>query len=105
MNIHEVSVQELQALKEANADFFLLDVREPEEFNTCNLGGHLIPLKELPARLGELNPNQHIIIHCQGGGRSSRAVQFLQEHGFTNVSNLKGGIKAWAKEIDPNMPL
>ena len=105
MMIHEVSVQELQALKDSQADFFLLDVREPAEFETANLDGHLIPLSELPHRLNELNREQHIVVHCQGGGRSSRAVAFLQEQGFKQVSNLRGGLRAWAREIDPTMPL
>jgi len=104
MNIHEISVQELQSFKDSNADFFLLDVREQDEYDICNLGGHLIPLKELPERLNELNPNQHIVIHCLSGGRSGRAAAFLLEHGFTHISNLRGGIKAWAREIDPKMP-
>ena len=103
MSLHEVSVQELEALKNIGADFFLLDVSDPWEYEICNLEGHLIPIKELPARLNELNPNQHIIVHCQMGGRSSRAAAFLLEQGFTKVSNLRGGIKAWATEIDPNM--
>ena len=103
MNQLEVSVQELQAMKESGADIFILDVRDQWEFDKCNLGGHLIPIKELPERLHELNPNQHIIVHCQMGGRSSRAATFLREHGFKQVSNLTGGIKAWATEIDPNM--
>ncbi len=103
MTIHETSVQELQALKESGADFFLLDVRDQWEFDECNIDGHLIPFKELPQRLHELNPAQQIIVHCQMGGRSSRAVAFLQEQGFKHVSNLRGGIKAWVNEIDPSL--
>jgi rhodanese-related sulfurtransferase len=103
--IHEVSVQELQSLKESGADIFILDVRDQWEHDICNLNGHLIPLKELPNRLNELNPVQHIIVHCQMGGRSSRAALYLQEQGFKQVSNLRGGIKAWATEIDPNMKM
>ncbi len=103
MILHEVSVQELQAMKESGADIFILDVRDQWEFDKANLAGHLIPIKELPERLHELNPNQHIIVHCQMGGRSSRAAAFLLDHGFKQVSNLRGGIKAWATEIDPDM--
>lgn len=104
MSIPEISVQELQALREAKADFTLLDVRDKWEYDVCNLGGKLIPLSELPERMKELNPNQQIIVHCQMGGRASRAVAYLLENNFKNVSNLRGGIKAWAKEIDPTMP-
>jgi rhodanese-related sulfurtransferase len=105
MSLHEVSVQELEALKNSGADFFLLDVRDQWEYDICNLDGHLIPIKELPARLNELNCDQHIIVHCQMGGRSSRAATFLLEQGFKQVSNLRGGIKAWASEIDPKMKM
>ena len=104
MTTPEISVQELEALRNANADFFLLDVRNPDEYALCNLGGHLIPFNELPARITELNPDQQIIIHCHAGGRSRRAVEFLMQQGFSNVFNLRGGITAWANEIDPKMP-
>lgn len=103
MSVPEISVQELQALKEASADIFILDVRNPDEYALCNLGGHLIPLNELPERLNELNKDQHIIVHCHAGGRSRRATSFLLQHEFKHVSNLRGGITAWANEIDPTM--
>jgi rhodanese-related sulfurtransferase len=99
MNIPEITVHELQALQDSKADFFLLDVRDQWENDAENLGGHLIPLTELPKRLSELNPNQQIIVHCQMGGRSSRAVAFLLENGFKDVRNLRGGIKEWMREI------
>ncbi len=104
MNIPEISVQELQALRQADADFFLLDVRNPNEYAICHLNGHLIPLNELPSRLNELNPEQHIVVHCHAGGRSARATEFLIQHGFKNVCNLRGGVTAWSNEIDPAMP-
>ncbi len=104
MNIPEISVQELQIMRESNADFFLLDVRNPNEYAICNLGGHLIPLKELPSRLSELNPEKPIVVHCHSGGRSRVAAEFLMEHGFKNVCNLRGGITAWSNEIDPTLP-
>lgn len=103
MSIPDISVQELQALREAEADIFILDVRNQDEYEICNLGGHLIPITELPNRLNELNPEQHIIVHCHAGGRSSRATQFLIQNGFKHVDNLRGGISAWANEIDPKM--
>lgn len=104
MNIPEVTVQELQALREAKADILILDVRNPDEYALCNLGGYLIPMPELPNRLHELKKDQHIIIHCHAGGRSRRATELLLKEGFEKVSNLKGGITAWANEIDPSMP-
>lgn len=103
MNVPEISVQELQALKESHADFFLLDVRDQWEYDICNLEGHLIPLRDLPQQLSKLDPEQLIIVHCQAGGRSSRAVAYLLEQGFKNVKNLRGGMKAWTADINPNM--
>lgn len=104
MNIPEISVHELKALREAGVNFFLLDVRNPEEYQHCNLGGYLIPFSELISRIDELSPEQHIIIHCHAGGRSRRATEFLINQGFKKVSNLRGGITAWANEIDPSLP-
>lgn len=104
MSVPETSVQELQALRNEKADFMVLDVRKPEEYALCNLGGHLIPIDELPNRLNELNPDQMIIVHCHAGGRSRRATKYLLEQGFKKVFNLRGGITAWANEIDPKMP-
>ncbi|OGT41684.1 MAG: hypothetical protein A3F42_03000 [Gammaproteobacteria bacterium RIFCSPHIGHO2_12_FULL_37_34] len=103
MDIPEISVQELDALRNAKADFLILDVRNPDEYAICNLGGCLIPFKELPSRLNELNRDQLIIIHCHSGGRSRRATEFLLQAGFTQVKNLRGGITAWTNEIDPKM--
>ena len=104
MSIPEISVQELKKLKQKNVDIFILDVRNPDEYALCNLEGHLIPLAELPSRLQELNPNHYIIVHCHAGGRSARATHFLLQQGFKNVHNLRGGITAWANEIDLTMP-
>ena len=104
MNTPEITVQQLETLTQTNADFFLLDVRNPDEFAFCNLGGHLIPFNELPQRLNELDPEAYIVIHCHAGGRSQRATNFLIEKGFKKVFNLKGGITAWANEIDLSMP-
>ncbi len=103
MIVPDISVQELDALRKADADVFILDVRNPDEYALCNLGGHLIPFNELPSRLNELDPEQHIIIHCHAGGRSRRATEYLIQQGFKKVFNLRGGITAWANEIDPGM--
>lgn len=101
--IPEMTVQELEALIQAKAGVFILDVRNPDEFAICNLGGHLIPLVELPNRLNELNKDAHIVVHCHSGGRSRRATEYLLTQGFKQVQNLKGGVTAWANEIDPKM--
>lgn len=101
----EVTVQELKELKDSGADFQLIDVREPHEFDICDLGGELIPQGEIPASVDKIDRNKKVIIHCRSGARSGNMVQWLEKnHGFTNLYNLKGGILAWAKEIDPEMP-
>lgn len=97
--IPEISVQQFEAMRNAGAEFFLLDVRNPDEYESANLGGYLIPLNELPTRLNELNKDQQIIVHCHAGGRSSRAVEYLLQHGFTHVYNLRGGLSTWQREI------
>jgi len=104
MTIPEISVQDLKAMRDAKDDIFILDVRNPDEYALCNLGGYLLPMSELPERYHELNPGQQIIIHCHAGGRSRRATEFLMKQGFKSVFNLRGGITAWANEIDPTMP-
>lgn len=103
MTVPEITVRELKELKDNKTEVFILDVRRADEYELCNIGGYHVPIDELPNRLHELNPNIKIVIHCHGGGRSSRAVAFLMQHGFQNVFNLKGGITAWANEIDPTM--
>jgi sulfur-carrier protein adenylyltransferase/sulfurtransferase len=99
----EMSVEELKQKMDAKEDIFVLDVREPNEYQICNINAHLIPLGQLPARIGELDPDKHIVVHCRSGKRSADAVEFLRKQGFGNVQNLRGGILAWADKIDPKM--
>ena len=99
-----MSVEELKNKLDAKADIFILDVREPHEYQICNLGGYLIPLGDLPKRINELDSSREIVAHCKMGGRSAKAVAFLKQAGFTKVYNLTGGITAWADRIDPKMP-
>ena len=103
--IPEISVEELKARLDRQEDFVLLDVREPFEWDIAKIpGAILIPLGELPSRLSELDPSGELVIQCKSGGRSANAVQFLQSNGFSKVSNLAGGILAWADRIDPSVP-
>jgi adenylyltransferase/sulfurtransferase len=104
VSVPEMTVKELKQRLDAGEKIVVLDVREPHEHRICNLGGVLIPLGELPARMHELDANSEIVVHCRSGSRSARAVEFLQASGFEKVWNLKGGIRAWAHEIDPEMP-
>jgi rhodanese-related sulfurtransferase len=84
----------------------LLDVREAWEFETCRIGGaRLLPLRELPARVGELDPTAATVVICHHGGRSMQAAMFLERQGFADVRNLAGGVDAWARSVDPAMPV
>ena len=101
----EITVDELKGRLDRNEKLFILDVRNPEEFQICRIpGSTLLPLPELPSRFKELNPDQEMIIHCKSGMRSLKATNFLRQQGFRNVKNLKGGILAWADRIDPSVP-
>ena len=76
-------------------------MREPHEYQICNLKGHLIPLGELPRRVHELDSSHEIVAHCRSGKRSAEAVDFLRKAGFRKVMNLRGGILSWSTEVDP----
>ncbi|MBL8798868.1 MAG: molybdopterin-synthase adenylyltransferase MoeB [Planctomycetia bacterium] len=101
----ETTVEELKRRLDRKEAVFILDVRNPPEYAICQIpGSTLLPLPELPQRFGELDRNREIVVHCKSGMRSAKAVQFLREQGFTKLKNLKGGILAWAEQIDPSMP-
>jgi sulfur-carrier protein adenylyltransferase/sulfurtransferase len=102
--IPQVTPVELKRRLDAGEDVFVLDVREPHEYQIVNIGAPLIPLGDLPNRLSELDPNREIVVHCKSGGRSQRAAELLQKSGFKNVANLTGGITAWATDVDPKLP-
>jgi adenylyltransferase/sulfurtransferase len=102
----EITVQELKAMKDQGADFQLIDVREPHEYEFCNLEGELIPQAEVPSNLDKIDRTKQVVVYCRSGSRSGNMVQWLERHhGFENLYNLKGGIIAWSKEIDPTVPV
>ena len=101
----DITVEELNQLIESGQAPFVLDVRNPEEFQICRIPGTtLLPLPELPQRHGELDKARAMIVHCKSGMRSAKAIAFLRQQGFTKLRNLKGGIMAWADRVDPAMP-
>ncbi|HKQ85720.1 MAG TPA: molybdopterin-synthase adenylyltransferase MoeB [Candidatus Acidoferrales bacterium] len=103
-NIPEITPRELKARLDRGDDLYILDVREPHEYQICNLGGHLIPLGELSRRAAELDSSKEIVAHCRSGKRSADAVDFLRKAGFKKIWNLKGGILAWSDEVDSSVP-
>src|SRR5246500_5503974 len=104
LHVPEITPRELKSRLDRGDDLFILDVREPHEFQICNLNGHLIPLGELPRRVHELDSSHEIVAHCRSGKRSAEAVDFLRKAGFRKILNLKGGILAWSDEVDPTVP-
>jgi adenylyltransferase/sulfurtransferase len=104
-NETETDVRELKRKIDAKEDFFLLDVREPNEYQIGRIpGSTLIPLGEVPQRISEIPRDKEIIVQCKMGGRSARAAEFLRQQGYMNVKNLKGGILDWSDKIDPSVP-
>ena len=102
--IPEMTPRELKTRLDRGDDLYILDVREPHEYQICNLHGNLIPLGQLPNRVNELDSSREIVAHCRSGKRSADAVEFLRKAGFQKVWNLKGGILAWSDEVDPSVP-
>ena len=102
----ETTVGEFQSRVNAGDRLWILDVREPNEFQICRIpGSTLIPLGELPKRLADVPHGADapdVVVHCKMGGRSAKAVALLRDHGFTRVKNLTGGILAWIDEVDPS---
>lgn len=101
--VPQMTPTELKRRIDAGDNLFVLDVREPFEFSIAQIGGHLIPLNDLPQRVRELDPNREIVVHCKVGGRSQRAAEFLARQGFRKVHNLAGGILAWSDKVDPSV--
>jgi len=104
LHVPEIGARELKARLDRGDDIFILDVREPHEYQICNIKGHLIPLGELPRRVHELDSAREIVAHCKSGKRSAQAVDFLRQAGFRKIYNLHGGILSWSTEVDPTVP-
>jgi molybdopterin/thiamine biosynthesis adenylyltransferase/rhodanese-related sulfurtransferase len=103
-NVKELTVQELKELIDANADFQLIDVREDYEFEIANIGGELIPLGTVLHNADKISKDKQVVIHCRSGKRSADAIRALEEKfGFDNLYNLKGGILAYADQIDTSL--
>ena len=105
VNPGEIDVVELKQKIDRGDNFVLIDVREPHEYRICSIpGANLVPLGELPKRVGEFDPNADIVVHCKSGMRSAKACAFLRQNGFQHVRNVVGGILAWSDKVDPSVP-
>ena len=101
----DATVEQLKARLDQRDEPFILDVREPQEYQICNIpGSTLIPLGDLPSRLHELEGRGEMIVHCKSGARSAKAVKLLREAGFAQAKNLRGGILRWIDAVDPTLP-
>lgn len=103
--MREFTAKELHAyLESASPQPVLLDVREPWEFDTARIeGATLVPMRSIPARVADFDPKQEIVVICHHGVRSRMVGLFLENHGFSKVINLTGGVDAWARDIDRHM--
>jgi rhodanese-related sulfurtransferase len=99
----EISVQELKEKKDKAEDFQLIDVREDFEYEMSNLGGESIPLGGILIEAEKIDKEKPVVVMCRSGKRSAAAIMQLEQKGYTNLYNLKGGILAWAEEIDPTI--
>lgn len=99
----DIEVEALQQMRAEGAPHLVVDVREPHEYEICNLDGELLPLGQLPDWSGKLPRDRTLVVHCRTGGRSARAVQALRAAGFERAFNLRGGILAWIDRIDPSL--
>ncbi len=103
-SMKEITVQDLKKMMDEKASFQLIDVREPHEADICEIGGELIPQGDIPSNVDKISKDKMVVIHCRSGARSGNMVRWLeQNHGFTNLYNLKGGILAWADQIDTSL--
>ena len=103
----EVAPARVKELLDGGEGFLLLDCREADEHATAHIKqARLLPMSELPNRVGELEAQRdgHIVVHCHHGGRSLRVTKWLREQGFSQVQSMAGGIDQWAVEIDPTVP-
>ena len=104
--IKRLTPAEAKSILDQQADVRLIDVREQWEYNTAKIeNSELMPLSEFNDHFSKLNPDDNLIIVCHHGNRSMTVSSYLVQNGFKNVSNLEGGIDAWAQEIDPEIPL
>ena len=104
--MEEITATELKQRIDSGDDLQIIDVREPNEYQTARIPGTtLIPLGEVVGRRGEIDESRETIVHCKGGVRSAKAIEALQRAGFKGrLLNLKGGITAWSDEVDPSVP-
>lgn len=101
----EITVEELKEKIDNKEDFQLIDVREEFEYETSNLDGENIPLANVLLETDKIDKEKPVVVHCRSGKRSAQAILLLEQQGFDNLYNLKGGILAWKDTFDPELPV
>lgn len=101
--MQDITPLELKQLIDSKADFQLIDVREPHEVDIATIGGDLIPMGDVMDSLDKISKDKKVVIYCRSGNRSAVIVNALTNEGFTNVYNLKGGILAYADDVDDTL--
>ena len=102
----EISAGQVKALQKNGQPFTLLDVREPWEYETARIeGAKNIPMGDVPTRVQELDPEEHIVVVCHHGVRSLTVTNWLRQQGFEKVQSMRGGIDGWARTVDPKVPI
>ena len=95
--------KELKQRLDQGENLTLIDVREENERDICHIGGSLIPLAQVPERVNEIPRDTPVVVYCRSGGRSGKAIEYLQGQGFTNLINLSGGVLRWSDEVDASI--
>jgi len=103
MSIAEIDPKDLKARLDSGEKIALVDVRESDEREICNIGGVLVPLSVLADRIGEIPDAGPVVVYCRSGGRSKKVVERLSQQGFTNLINLRGGMLKWIEDVDPSL--
>ena len=102
----EITPQELKKKIDSNEDFQLIDVREQHEYDLVNIGGELMPVGSILQEMDKISTSKQVVIYCRSGNRSGAVIHELEKRlGFTNLYNLKGGIIAYAREVDNSLPV
>jgi adenylyltransferase/sulfurtransferase len=104
--MEEITAKELKERLDRGDDLQIIDVREPNEYETARLeGAKLIPLGQVVNRMDEIDATRETVVHCKLGGRRAKAIEALTRAGFAGrLSNLKGGLTAWSNDVDPSVP-
>ena len=102
--LEEITATELKSLFDRGEDFQLIDVREEHEVDIASIGGELIPMGGVMDNLDKISKDKKVVVYCRSGKRSGAIVQALEQSGFTNIHNLKGGILDWIDKVDPSQP-